>query len=48
MTMKKRQRDKILKQSGIKLHRGLELTPLEQAVRGRTAESKFCSALSKK
>lgn len=44
--MKKRQRDKVLKRAGIKLHGGQELTSLEKAVCSISAESKVCSALS--
>lgn len=45
--MKKRQRNKILKRSGIKLKNEKELTLLEKVVCGNSAESKVCSAISK-
>lgn len=45
--MKKRQREKILKRSGIKLHKKLELTSLEKFVCDKAADSKLCSAIDK-
>ena len=44
--MNKRQRNKILKRSGVKLKNEQELTLLEKVVCGRSAESKLCSAIS--
>jgi hypothetical protein len=45
--MKQRQRKKILKRSGAKLHKRMTLTPLERKVSSKVADSKLCSALCK-
>ncbi|BAQ11468.1 hypothetical protein OXB_2998 [Bacillus sp. OxB-1] len=43
--MKKRQRNKILKRSGTKLHSKQGLTALEKVVCSKSAESKLCIAM---
>lgn len=45
--MKKRQKDKILKRAGVKLHNKMGLSPVEKRVCDKVADSKLCSALDK-